>query len=495
MFEKIKSKICDLEEKERRKIYEAAFSFQVVEPLKYSELMEIIQYIPLRDDIKIHLSTENDEVFTFDRKSRSGDYEHFIRDLFDDEIVFAKLEINKKFQNKHFSIYYFEKFVEDMMGLSTEEVMKIFAAFLKESDEYIVFDMFDNPNVFYTKTMFFVPLENNEISMEFDREQRLQDCREVSYFYNQDIYELLPDDFKIIVDYKDNPFTSMFQKIETILSLCMVTSNSSIWQDKLKVQIMGQRSVDYTFKLNEIEGTPVLYKVYDWIYAGGNAMDKAILARNIICLHCKYEPLLKMDLKVLASIQSNYNLYLKENVSQYLELKNKVAEFISEIISKTGEYATEMLDKFKTNLMAIFVFLFTVVIANIVSDQPLDNIFTRDITMILELVLAGSLVYLIISYLQSKYQMSRVYDSYDKLKESYRNILTDDDIRECFHNDQLITDMKDAIRKSQIRYSMLWFGFLILLLVCLEKVSESPIIISLFNDIIEMMEKIYNNTH
>lgn len=323
-------------------------------------------------------------------------------------------------------------------------------------------------------------MENNEISMEFDREQRLQDCREVSYFYNQDIYELLPDDFKIIVDYNDNPFTSTFQKIETILSLCMVTSNSSIWQDKLKVQIMGQRSVDYTLKLNEIEGTPVLYKVYDWIYAGGNAMDKAILARNIICLHCKYEPLLKMDLKVLASIQSNYNLYLKENVSQYLELKNKVAEFISEIISKTGEYATEMLDKFKTNLMAIFVFLFTVIIANIVSDQPLNNIFTRDITMILELVLAGSLVYLIISYLQSKYQMSRVYDSYDKLKESYRNILTDDDIQECFHNDQLITDMKDTIRKSQIRYSMLWFGFLILLLVCLEKVSESPIIISLF---------------
>lgn len=177
MFEKIKSKICDLEEKERRKIYEAAFSFQVVEPLKYSELMEIIQYIPLRDDIKIHLSTENDEVFTFDRKSRSEDYEHFIRDLFDDEIVSAKLEINKKFQNKHFSIYYFEKFVEDMVGLSTEEVMKIFAAFLKESDEYIVFDMFDNPNVFYTKTMFFVPLENNEISMEFDREQRLQGKR------------------------------------------------------------------------------------------------------------------------------------------------------------------------------------------------------------------------------------------------------------------------------------------------------------------------------
>ena len=485
MFDKIKGKICDLEERERRKIYEATFSFRVEESLQYPEVMEIIQHIALRDDIKIYLSTESDEFFIFDRKSRLEDYEDFIRDLLDDEIVSVKLEINKKIRHKHFSIYYFEKFAENMAGLSTEEVMKIFAAFFKESDGYIVFDMFDNSNMFCTRTMFFVPEGNKEISMEFDREQRLQDCREISYFYNQDIYELLPDDFKIVVDYIDNPFTSLFQKIETILSLCMVTSNSSIQKQKLKVQIMGQRSVDYTFDLNEIEGTPVLYKVYDWIYAGGNAMDKAILARNIICLHCKYEPLLEMDVKVLASIQSNYNLYLKDNVSQYLELKNNVAEFICEIISKTGEYATELLDKFKSNLMAIFGFLFTVIIANIVADQPLDNIFTRDITMVLELVLAGSLVYLIISYQQSKYQMNRVYDSYDKLKESYKDILTDDDIQECFQNDQLITDMKETIRKSQRKYLILWIGSLILLLVCLEWASDSPVLIVFFRDIME----------
>ena len=40
-----------------------------------------------------------------------------------------------------------------------------------------------------------------------------------------------------------------------------------------------------------------------------------------------------------------------------------------------------MLDKFKTNLLAILGFLFSVILANIVSDQPLDNIFTKDITI------------------------------------------------------------------------------------------------------------------
>mgnify|MGYP001860884271 FL=1 len=185
----------------------------------------------------------------------------------------------------------------------------------------------------------------------------------------------------------------------------------------------------------------------------------------------------------MEAIQSNYNLYLKENVTQYLELKNKVAEFITGIVSKTGEYATELLDKFKTNLIAIFGFLFTVIIANIVSDQPLDNIFTRDVTVILEFVLVGSFVYLFISYKQSKYQMKKVYDSYDELKKSYNQILTDDDIKECFKNDLIITEMKKTVKRSQMIYLIIWSCFLIILLIALELLTDNSIIISFLKGI------------
>lgn len=205
--------------------------------------------------------------------------------------------------------------------------------------------------------MYFMCPDNQKINEEFNRGQRLQDCREISYFYNQDIYELLPDDFKIIVDYEGNPLSELFHKLEAVLALCMLASNSLIQKENLKLQIIGQRSVEYTYALNKIGQNQFLYKIYDWIYSGGSSVDKALIARNIICLHCKYEPLIHLDAKVMAAIVSNYNLYLKENVTQYLELKNKVAEFISGTLSKTGEYATELLDKFKANLIAIFVFL------------------------------------------------------------------------------------------------------------------------------------------
>lgn len=276
-------------------------------------------------------------------------------------------------------------------------------------------------------------------------------------------------------------------KLETFLAASMIASNAMLQAGNIKLQIMGQRSVDYVFSLNEILGNPILYKIYDWIYSGGSSIDKAIIARNIICLHCKYEPLLKLDSKVLLSIQSSYNLYLKDHVIQYLEMKNKVAEFISEILSRTGEYATELLDKFKTNMIAVFGFLFTVILADIVSDQPLDNIFTRDITVILELVLLGSVIYLFICYRQSKYQMEKVYESYESLKQSYEGILTEDDIRECFQNDQLIVDMKNTVNRSEKKYLIFWMAFLIGILIVLEMISDGPVILPLIKTAVQRL--------
>ena len=186
----------------------------------------------------------------------------------------------------------------------------------------------------------------------------------------------------------------------------------------------------------------VLYSIYNWIYTDGSPIDKAIIVRNVISLHCKYASITEIDEKVMASIQSNYNLYLKENVKEYLELKNKVAEFINNNVSKTGEYATELLDKFKSNIIAIFGFMFTVILANIVSNQPLDNLFTREITILVECVLIGSFVYLIICYYQSRYEIQKVYDGYERLKFNYKGILTDDDLLDTFGNDEMLNEMK-----------------------------------------------------
>lgn len=460
---------------ERIKIYEASFDFSINNKPSYTYFEDIIKQIPSRDFIQIVLQDENESVCQLNREGNVQElYASFLENSLDDEVITCKIEVTKTLKDNYFSVYDYQKFTEDILQLPIEKSIRAFSELLREVSEKIVFEMFDESPMFATKTLFFIPTGNMVENSQFLRKERINKCKDVSYFYNFDIYEVLPDDFKIEINYRNNPLTTLFQKIEMLLAISFIASSSSLSDNVIHGQIHGQRTVEYNSSVDNISYNGILYKIYNWIYTDGSTIDKAIIARNIISLHCKYIPIAEIDEKVLASIQSNFNLYLKDNVIQYLELKNKVAEFIIEIVAKTGEYATEILEKFKTNLIAVFGFLFTVILANIVSEQPLNNIFTRDVTIIMECVLLGSLVYLIICYIQSRYQMKKVYNSYDQLKKNYNEILTEEDLAEIFENDRIMKEMKESIKRSERIYLIIWIIFLFVSLIVLECVSAEP---------------------
>ena len=130
MLEHIRDKVLGLKEEERRKFYSACFSFPSSQALGFSELMEIIQKIPSRDEVRIFLSLENEDPFIIVKNSTEAEYRAFIEETLEDEMIFTKIEINKTLADGHFSIYRYQKFVEDIVGLSMEDVLKTFSMFL-----------------------------------------------------------------------------------------------------------------------------------------------------------------------------------------------------------------------------------------------------------------------------------------------------------------------------------------------------------------------------
>lgn len=468
------AEIKDIVISERIKVYEASFKFDMENAPNYNYFSNIINCISQRDNIKIILQDENERILDISSETTKEQYNEFLENTFIDGSIDVKLSINKKIEENRFSIYSYDEFARDILTLPIEDVMKVFSSLLNEVSNFLIFEVYSSIAVFSTKTMFFVPYNSQISNSDFDRKHRIEECKGTSYFYNFDTYEILPDDFNITINYENNPLTELFQKITMLLSINFIASSSSINGDELKGVINGQRTIEYCYNINNISSNQILYKIYNWIYTDGSSIDKAIIARNVISLHCKYVPIAKIDDKVMASIQSNYNLYLKDNVKDYLELKNKVAEFICGIVSKTGEYAIGLLDKFKSNLIAIFGFIFSVILANIVSNQPLDNIFTKDVTILVECVFIGSFVYLCTCYCQSHYEIKKVYESYEQLKLNYKDILTENDLLEIFGNDEIMNRMKRTINKSRIIYLVIWIVFLIVALIIVEFLSSYP---------------------
>ena len=149
-----------------------------------------------------------------------------------------------------------------------------------------------------------------------------------------------------------------------------------------------------------------------------------------------------------------------------------------------------LLGDLKKNLIAIFGFLFTVILANIVSDQPLQNIFTREITVILEVVIAGSIIYLLICHIESQYKLCKIKRTYYLLKDNYKDLLSDVDLQESFNEDKMITDTVRSVKRGIWIYTIIWFVLLVGLLFILENTSSSPVITTWINDVVSFFHEI-----
>lgn len=444
----------------------------------YEDLCDFISAFPSRDNLTFSINDDAGSSIRIESNAACTQdcYADFQSGLYKDDPIYVRIEINKQVDQNQMSIYCYQKFCADLLSLSSSEVLLAFTGLYSEAT-HLYFEVFDEDIFFRTGTMAFSSA-NHKISWELsDRKRMLDKCRDASCFYHQAIYPVLPEDFNIEVDFAGNPLTPLFSQISTALSLAYLATTSSIVNDELRIQITGQRSIDYSTPLTKIKPNVELYKIYHWIFTDGNVVDKALLSRNSISAHCKFTEISNLDEKTFASIQANYNLYLKDNVSKYIELTNAMAGFIQESTNGVSDCISELLSHFKSNLLAILSFIFTAILANIVSDQPLDNIFTYDITIIMYLIFVGSLVYYIISISEVNCKKKRMCKQYDDIIAHYEKILSKDEIQQITDNGQPLTKAQKSLKRGMIVWSITWVFIILVAFIAIDFIGKGPHII------------------
>lgn len=465
--------LVDIEE--RMKLVTVQFSVCSCELPLYDELLSLIQAFPQRDKVKFFLKDDSYSSFTItSTNSQSKDeYENFTSSIFEQDTVHITVEIDKQIVDNQFSVYTFSHFCDDLLSLAMTDVMTAFAELYSEAD-HLFFKVYDE-NVFCkTGTMAFSSADHTITWGLSNRKDRLEKCREASCFYNQSIYPLLPDDFAFEISFTGNPLEELFEKINTALSLTYLSTNSSIIGSKLRIQITGQRNLDYSVQLTDIKPNKELHKIYHWIFTDGNVVDKALLARNSISFHCRLTGIDNLDEGTFSSIKSNYNLYLRENVAKYIELTNAMASFIQESTNNVSDCITQLLVNLKSNIIAVMSFVFTAVLANIVSGQSLENIFTHDIKIILYIVFAGSVVYYLISVAEVHSKKEKMIKQYNDLTALYKNVLSEGEIAQITNGDKALSSAQTSLKRGVIIWSVIWLGIILLAFIIIDCIGESP---------------------
>lgn len=368
-----------------------------------------------------------------------------------------ELTINKKNES---NVFDFKEFIRYLASSTIENNLADFSRFLNDSDG--VFDVWDDISAQICNGFVFRSKDcRGKVEPSSDKGSRADyvlSRSKVSHFSNDSIIQFTPEDFKD-KSVNDQDLSMWLSKIRFALSLIYLSDYSVINGDILDVRMKGYKlitaQIDYGVPADYSED---LFEIYQWVYNGGDLADKIGLARNIISLHLRDEKTIGLSRGVIDSIKSGYDLYLKENVKQYIEIKNKISEFLLSQSDSAASLTKGMFGMFKTSFWSIVTFFFGVFfLRSIASNNAMSNSSNEIFIVSVSLILI-SFIYLIVCRVEISIDRKSLVKRYEEVKRRYVDLINSDDLDSIIDVNREVNSVNEFIDNKLQIYTNSWIA-------------------------------------
>lgn len=422
-----------------------------------------------RDDIKIKFYSIDD--FSFSNKNGPAQehaYSEYRSQLEQNDTVEVTIEIRKKFTDEIISVYNIACFSEFLCGQKLEESLQLFSGLFAGGRQHIFFQVINCDSCCHTSSVAFASgafCWDRAVS----RDNFIRNCNDSSVFLGRGQYPLVPQDFTIIEQMNDACFNSirrLFDRLRNVLSYLYIANTSNIIGNKAVLQF-DPAANGYEYALEQLSGNCQVWKLYSWIHRDDSCIDRASLARNIINMRCKSaEEILNIDENIYNSAVANYVIYQKKHADQYIELKNRLSEFIVESAGQLQELAHDLVEGFRNNFVAVIVFLMTVLLTDSIDFSNFTQArVSSNIVAVCGIFTFASLLYMIVTIIAGKIKWGWLETAYHDLKENYDGVLDMQDIASAVKNDAAFENTQKEYRKVRLLISGIWLAAIIGMLV------------------------------
>lgn len=417
-----------------------------------------------------------DEPFTFDsaEEASSTDFikkwEELVSNIDDEDECKLSITIEKKVHNKHFILIYdFNSFFSYLSTLKVHQCITVVSSLVKKCEGRVVFIGKGFPQQASTNTLHFIselPFINPVHANEFSHQKTWERIKSISQFSGLDECLALPSDFKIeTAGSLPNEIIEKFNQCCLALLLAVVFDITNIKEDILTGKLNGYKTFSATFDIDKLKKSSIntYYDVYMWILTGGNLQDKVGLARNLISLHIDPSDNYSLPDSVYYAILSGYRIYERQNIKQYIELRNKMSDQIMNFTEKAGKIVETFASSFQKSALAVVSLYASVIVVRVLSSKNVLSAFSIEATLLSLVFLLISLVYFFICRWEVRQQLQRFSESYTNMKKRNEDLLTKEDIVKILNNDREYKADLAFIKGKQKRYTFLWISLLGLL--------------------------------
>lgn len=385
-----------------------------------------------------------------------GDYE--------DEIGIIEIKISKLNTVDYLTIYSLDLFVDFLSKKNIEDIFKLFSSL--EKRKFKILDgnhyIFNTAYFVFSSSINFDNKTNQTLkNLNLDnRDSKLKKINENTHFANASSIKFLPEDFYIIDRSINNALKNLFDKLTLSLLLRVFTNISEFTKNKLLYEMYGYKNIkkeyDFlTFNTNYIED---YFKSYEEIFNTCTSIsDKIGLARNVISLHVVEDDFTIIKGNIESSIKSNYNIYLKENVKKYIDVKNKINDSIFSLTNKFDDATENLIGSFKSSFYTLVTLFISLILFKVLKNSSSTfDLFSIEVFLFLCPVLIAMYLFKLYNIYEIKETKKRLISRYEQLKNQYKDILDNDDLKQIFEQHDFKTINIDFIDAQISKYNKYW---------------------------------------
>ncbi|TVT79306.1 hypothetical protein [Pseudomonas sp. H3(2019)] len=441
---KLASEYTLVSESENNTTYSASYTIGTFSIPEVSDLTALTNQLPKRDRITIEIKYTH----TFDLDSLNSSDEDaiklFLRDIelniphMNDKKTALTIKISKSSENQLISIYSIEKLAEFLNDNSFE---RCFAKINDLSQRAKVLELQEDIPSFSTSLFTF---KNKKSNVDAEptppqRDEILKNREKITNFANSAHHNFIPDDFNIIVGTAHQNIDHLFKKLLIASSLIYICDYSKLTDTGgVSLKLNGYKTITNDIVKNSISDTDcatTYFDIYSWIYNDGNTIDKIGIARNIISIHLDKEILTSITKDTISSIGSGYQIYLKDNLKQYIEIKNKISESIQKSSEKASDLAKSVGSSFRSSVLAIYSFFFSIFLFRVISGKSPSLEVTKEVYLVFIAFMLISIIICWHTMNELKDERTRLESSYANIKNRYRDLISEKDLERILNKD------------------------------------------------------------
>ena len=361
------------------------------------------------------------------------------------------------------SIYSLEEFTKYLSGLTLSQALNVFKNCLPNNN-LAIFEVEDLTSRFSTETFYFVPRQNIADIGKIDRESIQKKRNQICNFTSFGQYDFIPEDFYFVKKSEYQTLNQLFDRLAMVFTLASVFNITTITNDTITTSISGYRTYNFKplFKDLNTNTLDIYFSIYKWMYDGGNISDKAGLARNIITAYINTE-ISDIEICALSSIKSGYEIYLKENINNYIDIRNQIANKIIEISHYSSSVIDDLSSNFMKSIYAFLTFFISIIVITAIDNGHIINIFNKDITIISYGLISLSVIHLISSVINYQQKKERYLDRYASIKTMYSDLLDKNDLDRIFNKDNSHANDLKYLENQLVLYFWTWVAALFII--------------------------------